>query len=122
MKTGLKGSVQVFSVDYNATDTRDILDIHRYIMEETWYKMFWSIKKMFIELLSVCTTISFSGSLQSNYEEPIKCVSLTNQPSQAIPILVHINSSKTYFYPFTVSVVEVVTLLMILMLELSQIK
>ena len=35
MKTGLKGSVQVFSVDYNATDTRDILDIHRYIMKET---------------------------------------------------------------------------------------
>ena len=29
-KTGLKGSVQVFSFDYNAIDTSDILDIHRY--------------------------------------------------------------------------------------------
>ena len=30
-KTGLKGSVQVFSVDYNSIDTSDILDIHRYL-------------------------------------------------------------------------------------------
>ena len=36
-KTGLKGSVQVFSVDYNAIlgcDTNDILDIHRYLMKK----------------------------------------------------------------------------------------
>ena len=41
-KTGLKGSVQafsvdvqVFSVDQNAIDNSDILDIHRYFMKET---------------------------------------------------------------------------------------
>ena len=28
-KTGLKGTVKVFSVDYSAIDTNDILDIHR---------------------------------------------------------------------------------------------
>ena len=34
-KPGLKGSVKVFSVDYNALDTSDIFDIHRYLMKET---------------------------------------------------------------------------------------
>ena len=33
-KTGLKGIVKVFSVDYNAIDTSDILDIHRYLTKE----------------------------------------------------------------------------------------
>ena len=30
-KTGLKGSVDFFSVDFNPIDTNDILDIHRYL-------------------------------------------------------------------------------------------
>ena len=34
-KTGFKGSVKVFSVDYNAIDTSNILDIHRFVMKET---------------------------------------------------------------------------------------
>ena len=33
-KTGPKGSVKVFSVDYNAIDNNDFLDIHRYLMKE----------------------------------------------------------------------------------------
>ena len=34
-KIGLKGVVKVFSADYNAIDTNDILDIHIYLMKET---------------------------------------------------------------------------------------
>ena len=34
-KTELKGSVTVFSVDYNTINTSDILDIHKYAMKET---------------------------------------------------------------------------------------
>ena len=34
-KAGLKGIIQFFSVDYNAIDSSDILDIHRYLMKET---------------------------------------------------------------------------------------
>ena len=34
-KTRLKGSVKVFSVDYNAIDTNDILDLHIYLMKKT---------------------------------------------------------------------------------------
>ena len=30
----LKGSVKVFSVDYNAIDTNNIVDNHRYLMKE----------------------------------------------------------------------------------------
>ena len=42
-KTGLKGSVQVFSVGYNTIDTNNI---HKYLIKETWYKiMFEFIKK-----------------------------------------------------------------------------
>ena len=34
-KIGLKGSGKFFSVDFNPTDTNDILDIHRYLMKGT---------------------------------------------------------------------------------------
>ena len=34
-KTGLKESVQVFSVDYNTNDTNNILNIHKYLMKIT---------------------------------------------------------------------------------------
>ena len=32
-KTGLKGVVKRFSVDFNPIDTNDILDIHKYLMK-----------------------------------------------------------------------------------------
>ena len=44
-KLRLKGSVKVFSVDYNATDTIDILDLHRYLMKDTWYKIMFAVIK-----------------------------------------------------------------------------
>ena len=34
-KTGLKGAVKYFSVDFNPIDTNDILDIHKYLMKTT---------------------------------------------------------------------------------------
>ena len=34
-KTGLKEVLKVFSFDYNAIDTNNILDMHRYLMKET---------------------------------------------------------------------------------------
>ena len=52
-KTGLKGIVKLFSVDFNPTDTSDVLDIHKYLMKGIWYKiMFELIKKRFIALLT----------------------------------------------------------------------
>ena len=34
-KTGLKGIVKFFSVDFNPIDTSDILDTHKYLMKGT---------------------------------------------------------------------------------------
>ena len=54
-KTGLKGVVKFFSVDFNPIDINDLLDIHIYLLKLTWYKnmiIFGLIKKIFIGLLT----------------------------------------------------------------------
>ena len=38
-KSGWKGVINFFSVDFNPIDTNDILDIHKYLMKRTWYKI-----------------------------------------------------------------------------------
>ena len=75
-------------------------------------------QKMFIGLLSICTKGTFGESLVSILKGPIKCVSLNNHACQARPTLVNINSDKTIFYPLTVSMVDVVTLMMIHMYKI----
>lgn len=53
-KTELKG-VELFSLDYDAISTGNILCNHRYLMKEACYKItFWFIQKIFAGLLSVC--------------------------------------------------------------------
>ena len=32
-KTGLKGSIKFFSIDFNPIYTNDILDVHKYLMK-----------------------------------------------------------------------------------------
>ena len=59
--------------------------------------MFGFSKKIFIELLKVYTIVRFVRSLDSNYKEPVKCVSLTHRPCQTISTLFNINSNKTIF-------------------------
>ena len=44
-KTGLKGSVKLFSADFNPIDTSDILDIHKYLMKGTLYKIMFELNK-----------------------------------------------------------------------------
>ena len=52
-RTRLKGVVKFFSVDFNPIDINDILDIHKYLVKITWYKiMFGLIEKMFFSLLN----------------------------------------------------------------------
>ena len=62
------------------------------------------LKKKFIGLLSASTTGHFGESLTSNFDGCIKCVSLNNQPGQATPSLININSNKSLYYPLTVSI------------------
>ena len=49
-KTGLKGYIYDFSVDYGATDVDDIKDIHKYLMRKNnivQMKLFRFVKKVF---------------------------------------------------------------------------
>ena len=48
---------------------------------------------MVIALLSACTTRILDGSLATSSKGHIKCVFLNNQPCQAIPTFVDINSN-----------------------------
>ena len=49
-ETELKGVVKLFSVDFNLIDTSNVLDIHKYLMKRTWYKiMFGLIKKILLD-------------------------------------------------------------------------
>ena len=59
---------------------------------------------MFTRLLSAYTIGSFGESLASKSERHIKYVSLNNGPYLARPKFVNMNSDKTLFYPFSVSV------------------
>ena len=97
-----KGSVKVFSVDYNPIDTSSIVDIHRYLMIETWHKiMFRIIKKMFIVSLS---SLANTSSIASSHT---KCVSLSNQKCLTQPTVINLHPSEytqgLRYYPFSVN-------------------
>ena len=62
-KTGLKGVVNVFSVDYNVINKDNVLNIHKDLM-----KMFGIIKKHFIGLLTSMV----------NASDHTKCITLSN--------------------------------------------
>ena len=84
-KIGLKGVVKFFSIGFNAIDINDILDIHKYLMKRTWYKiMFGLIKKILIRLL----TGLVNGSNHA------KCVSLNNQKCQIQPDLTDLHPNE----------------------------
>ena len=52
-KPGWKGVVKFCSVDFYSIDTRNILDIHKYFMKRTWYKIiFGLVNKIFIGLFT----------------------------------------------------------------------
>ena len=75
---------------------------------------------MFIGLLSACTIESFGDSVACDLKGPIKCISLNNQRCKTRPGTNDTNSNETFFIHLLlllIRVVEVVTLLMIHMLE-----
>ena len=46
--TGLKEIAEFFSVDFDPIDTNDILDIYRYLIKVKWYKIIFSVKKVYV--------------------------------------------------------------------------
>ena len=84
-------------VNFNPIDTNDILDIHKYLMKRTWYKiMFGLTKKIFIGLLTGLVDAS-------NHTQ---WVSLSNQKCVIQPILINLHpyeySQEFHYYPFAV--------------------
>ena len=76
-KNSIKRSCKIFP-DFNPTDTKDILDIHKYLMKKTWYNaIFGLIKKI--------------GLLRSivNASNHTKCTSLCNQKYMIQPNLIN---------------------------------
>ena len=60
----------MFSVDFNPIEDNSILDIHKYWMNITWYKiMFRLIKKIFMGLLISKVSASYHT----------RCILLSNQ-------------------------------------------
>ena len=88
-KTGLKRVAIFFSVDFNPIDTNDILDIYKYLMKRTRYKItFGIIRNMFIVLLSNIV----------NGSNHTKCVLLSNQKfmNQFLLIYILMNTVKNF--------------------------
>ena len=74
----------------------------KYFVNDCKIKLCFDLLEMFIGLLSVCT--NFGKPLAINSKVLIKHVSLKYQPCQTRPAIANINSNKTLFYSFTVSV------------------
>ena len=60
--------------------------------------MFGFLEKMFIGLLSACTSVNFGESLVSKFERITNGVSLNNQSCQTKSTLVNISSNETLFF------------------------
>ena len=73
-----------FSADFNPIDTNDILDIHKYLMNITWYKIFGLIEKIFTGLLT--------GLI--NRSNPTECVSLSNQKCMIQHTLINLHPNE----------------------------
>ena len=80
LKNMIKRTFKFFFVDFNPIDTDNILDIHKYLMKRTWYKIFELIKKIFIGLLTGIVSAS-------NHS---KCVLFSNQKCMIQPTFVNL--------------------------------
>ena len=77
--------MKFLSVEFNPIDTNNILDIHNYLMKETWYKIiFGLIKKIFIGLLTGLVN-------RSNHK---KCVLLSDQKYEIQPTLFNLHPNE----------------------------
>ena len=92
-KTGFNGYVYDFSVDYDATDVDDIVDIHKYLMKKTTQcnKMFGFVKKVFFVGLSTLTSVN-----------SLSCILMNNQKCKTRPQIVNVNSGEPVFFLFNI--------------------
>ena len=95
-KTGFNGYLYDFSVDYDATDVDNIVDIHEYLMKknDTVFFTGLTILSSFINTIPLSTAPLNANKLSG--------ISVNNQPCKARPEIVDVNSNNPIFYPFSV--------------------
>ena len=80
-----------FSVDYDAVDRSNILNIHKYLMIKKVYKILGIVKKVFV--------LSSSTVNASNHT---KCALLSNQKCEIQPTLINLHPMNTVKYLITI--------------------
>ena len=87
-----------FSVDCNAINISDILNIHKYLIKK--YKIMFSlIKQVFIVLLRFRISLARVAKVSNRK----KCLFLNDEPSMVWPTLIDLNSVELKYYPFMIS-------------------
>ena len=81
-KTGFNGNVFDFSVDYDATEVDDIVDIHKYLMKNT----------------NIELTISSSFASVNS----LNCISMSNQECKTTPQVFNVNGDEPVYFPFCI--------------------
>ena len=96
-KTGFNGYVYDFSVDYDATDVGDIVDIHNYLMKENnivQINMFGFVKKVFFVGLAILSSFTSVNSLS--------CFSMNNQECKIRPQVLNVNGDEPVLFQSSV--------------------
>ena len=101
-RTGFKGYVYDFTIDYDVIAVDDILDIHKYLMKKNnMTKMFGLIKKVFFIGLTILSCINPLGTVPLN-AATLKCVLVNNQEYKVRLEIVNVNSDEPVFCPFSI--------------------
>ena len=96
-KTGFNGYVYDFSVDYDATDVDNIVDIHNYLMKKNnivQINMFGFVKKMFFVGLAILSSFTSVNSLS--------CFSMNNQECKIRPQVLNVNGDEPVLFQSSV--------------------
>ena len=96
-KTGFNGYVYDFSVDYDATDVDNIVDIHNYLMKKNnivQINMFGFVKKVFFVGLAILSSFTSVNSLS--------CLSMNNQECKIRPQVLNVNGDEPMLFQSSV--------------------
>ena len=96
-KTGFNGYVYDFSVDYDATDVDNIVDIHNYLMKKNnivQINMFGFVKKVFFVGLAILSSFTSVNSLS--------CLSMNHQECKIRPQVLNVNGDEPMLFQSSV--------------------
>ena len=86
-----------FSVDYDATDVNDVIDIHKCLMKKNnivYMKIFRFFKKVFFIGLTILSDFTNGNTLS--------CISMNNQECKTRSQVINVNGDQPVFFPFSI--------------------